>query len=499
MFLKKKDYKAAFRLSESITNETPEDIFGWSIRMQSASFLAPTKGKWPGECVFSASKLAELDSKEEANYITSAIWCLNYDSRYQEMVALIPKVIPTARTKIGDDNYGLLINVLTIAYYKLGDLKNARSILQSGINDLSGLSSAMNTGYNTQAVFKDKTMTREERENWHRLFSENLFQSNPSNPLIPAIAWNTAELTDMYVARKKYQDAFDTISMLYPDFDTQVLNHWQFLRDQLYIRYLGLKFKTKRLKESPRKVLKMVFLVVPRTRWKGELPSKVAKYQNIDSDLQEKDLAELLLSFEYFRDSFEDLSGGIHWDMDVIRTDAEIQKTNFIDEKFRFVMQPEFSSIVPTLSESILSNLREADGIVIVWPGTRQPDGVLITNGGGTEWNFGTEADPQVRLTIISDSNKTADVGHHANHPIFLYHEMFHVLEWAYYTSKFPKQNHPYSRRNEWPNDYRGMTEWDFYSETFQKRIQKEDHFERLYWQGRKEGFYGIMNREKEK
>jgi|JI8StandDraft_1071087.scaffolds.fasta_scaffold04179_7 tetratricopeptide (TPR) repeat protein len=497
--LKKKDYKSAFKLSESIIVKSPEDTFGWWLRMQSASQLANDKGKWPQECVVSAFKLATLEPKEEASHYTSAIWCLKQESRYQEIVDLIPKTIPIVRKKIGDNNYGLLINTLTFAYIKLGDFRNARSILKTGLTELSGTSSALHTGYNIGEIFQDESISKDEREEWHRLFSENLFMETANNPLLPSIIWNTSLLTDLYVSKRKYQDAFDTISLLYPEMDTKVLNHWGFLRDQLYIRYLALKFKTKRLKETPKRNLKMVFLVIPRTRLKGDLPTKLSKYQSLDLDLREKDLSDLLLSFEYFRDSFEDLSNGIHWDFDVVRTDAEIQKTNFIEDKPRFIMQPDISSIVPKLSDDLLANLREADGIVVVWPGTKQPDGILITNGGGTEWNYGTDLDPQVRLTILSDSNKNKADGNHANHPIFLYHEMFHVLEWAYHKLKFPKLNHPYQRKKEWPSDYTGNTEWDFYSETFQKRMLKEDNFDRVFWFGRKEGFYGISEKEKSK
>ncbi len=497
--LKKKDFKGAFKLSETITRDTPEDTFGWWLRLNSSSQLANLKGQWPRECVSAAGQLAKLDNKEEATSFTTAIWCLNHEANYAEMVTLIPKVIPVVRAKIGDDNYGLLINTLTIAYLKLGDKKNARSILMKGLTELSGTQAALHTGYNTGELFQDDTMSREEREEWHRLFSENLFKDKTTSSLIPAIAWNTLILTNMYVTKKKYQDGFDTISMLYPEMDAQVLSHWNFLRDQLYIQYLGLKFKTKRLKEIPKRTLKMVFLVIPKTRLKGNLPGKVAKFGNLDMDLEEKDLADLILSFEYFRDSFEDLSGGIHWEMEVIRTNSEIQSTNLTDEKFRFVMQPSIDSISPKLSDDVLSTIKEADGVVVVWPGTKQPAGVLITNGGGTEWNYGTETNPEVRLTIISDSNKRIASGNHANHPIFLYHEMFHVLEWAYHKTKFPKDNHPYTRRKEWPSDYKGSTEWDFYSETFQKRMLKEDNFDRVYWLGRKEGFYGILVKEQGK
>lgn len=161
--------------------------------------------------------------------------------------------------------------------------------------------------------------------------------------------------------------------------------------------------------------------------------------------------------------------------------------------------QYSIGSIVPQLSEDQLKTIKAADGVIIVWAGTRQPDGVLITNGGGTEWNYGTETDPEVRLTILSDSNKKNASGNHANHPIFIYHELFHVLEWAYHQSKFPKDNHPYQRRKVWPYDYQGETEWDFYSETFQKRMKKEYNLDRVYWQGRKEGFYGILVKEQGK
>ncbi|MCW7489472.1 tetratricopeptide repeat protein [Leptospira meyeri] len=499
LLMKRKDYKAAFKLSESIIEKNPEDVFGWQLRMNSSSQLAETKGQWPRECVSSALKFSEINKTEEISSITTAIWCLNHENQYTKMVELIPKVIPHARTKVGDGNYALLINVLAVAFDRLNDQKNARSILMRGLSELSGTPAALQTGYNLGDLFRDETMSLEERENWHKLFSENLFKEKKDHPLFPSIAWNTSLLTDLYVSKKKYHDAFEVISLLYPEMDAQLLGHWKFLRDQIYIKYLALKFKTKRLKIPPRKTLKMVFLVIPKTRLKGDLPSQVAKFQNLDSDLNPKDVSDLLLSFEYFRDSFEDLSNGIHWDHEVLQTNSEIQNTNCIDDRFRFVMQPSIGSIVPQLTEDQLKTIRAADGVIVVWAGTRQPDGVLITNGGGTEWNYGTEVEPDVRLTILSDSNKKIASGNHANHPIFIYHELFHVLEWAYHQLKFPKDNHPYQRRKVWPYDYQGETEWDFYSETFQKRMMKEDNLDRVYWQGRKEGFYGILMKEQGK
>ena len=496
--LKDKEYQSAYDLSESIITNYPNDTFGWWLRLQSSSQLASTKGKWPQECVTSAFELTKLEPKEEARHYTTAIWCLKHEDRYEEMIELSAKVIPIVRSKIGDDNYALLINTLTIAYSKIDDKKNARNILKHGLTQLTGTTSAIHVAYNVGDLFYDETISIEERISWHRLFSKNLFKEKIDNPLIPAIAWNTLILTDMYFIKNKFRDAFDTISLLYPEMDAHVLNHWSYLRDQLNIRYLGLKFKIKRIKNPPRKKLKMVFLVIPRTRLKGELPEQLKNQKNIDAYLESKDLSDLLLGFHYFQDSFEDISSGIHWDMDVVHSDQEIQSTNFSDDKFRYIMQPNIESIVPKLSNDTLIKLRNSDAIVIVWPGTKQPDGILITNGGGTEWNFGSDQDPHVRLTIFSDSNKNKIAsGNYANHPIFLYHEMFHVLEWAYHKSNFPKENHPYLRRNEWPNDYKGSSEWDFYSETILKRMMKEDNLDRLYWKGRKEGFYGILSKEK--
>ena len=497
--LKKKDYQTAYRLSETIIQNSPNDTFGWWLKMQSASQLAQNKGKWPMECVNAARHLVTLEPTKEASHIISAIWCLSHENNYKEIVSLSDKVIPAARAPIGDGNYALLVNLLSTSYLKLGDLKTARKILKQGVADLIEQPSVSQTGYNMAELFQDESMTRSEREEWQELFTNIMSKSNEKNQLISSIAWNTLLLTDMYVQENKYNDAYQAISLLYPDHDKKILAHWNFLRDQLYIRYLGLKKKTNRIKKEPKKLLNMVFLVIPRTRFAKELPPSLSKYGSLNADLDEKDLKTLLTSFEYFRDSFEDLTDGIRWEMKLIRIESEIQTTNFTDQKFRYVMQPEINSIVPNLSEDITKQIIASDAVVVVWPGTKQPNGVLITNGGGTEWNYGTDRDPQIRLTILSDSNKNKNGGNHANHPIFLYHEMFHVLEWAYHKLKFPKNDHPYMRRNEWPKDYEGSTEWDFYSETFNKRMMKHDRFERLYWKGRTEGFYGIQEKEKSK
>ncbi|XDD47512.1 hypothetical protein AB3N60_05340 [Leptospira sp. WS39.C2] len=498
-YLNKHDYIAAFQLAESILKADPKDPYGWSLRLNSSSQLAYKKANWPNECYQSAITYVSLVPEEETSSYTTAIWCLNHIKKDSLMVSLIPKVIPKAQEKIGNGNYGLLVNVLAVAYMRLNERQKARELLYDGLSRLSGKEEAMNIGYNVGELFYDSDISLNEREKWHELFQNNLFKGKLSNPLIPSITWNTSLLVDEYVKIGKYNYAFDTISMLYPEMDQHVSTYWNFIRDQLLIKYKALAFRTKKLKEVPRRTLKMVFLVVPKTRLQNNLPSKLKDFGSLDTDLKEKDLEDLLLSFIYFRDSFEDLSKGIHWDYEVIHTNSEITTTTFRDESFRYVMQPSIESINPTLSSEILQKIIDSDGVIVVWPGTNQPQGVLITNGGGTEWNYGTSSSPEVRLTILSDSNKTIVSGNHANHPIFIYHELFHVLEWAYHKSNFPKKDHPYIRRKEWPRDYDGNTEWDFYSETFQKRMMKEDMFERLYWQGRKEGFYGIKVKEEKK
>lgn len=492
----KKDYLGAFRISESILKTDPKDVYGLRLRLNSSAGLASQKGKWPLMCNQSAKELVNLLPEEEVTSFVTAIWCLNHGSHYAEIVSLVPKVIPQAKEKIGDGNYGLLINVITVAYLKLNERKMAREILFTGISQLSGKEEVMHTGYNVGELFYDEDISLSERERWHELFQKNLFPEKLSNPLIPSIAWNTSLLTDEYVSRGKYNFAFDTISLLYPEMDPHVASYWNFLRDQLLIKYKALQFKTKKSKTEPRRNLKMIFLVVPKTRFKQPLPSALKRYESLDADLSEKALNDLLLSFQYFRDSFESITDGIHWEHEVIHTNSEIQTTNFTDQSFRFVMQPTIESIQPKLSSEVLDKIKASDGVILVWPGTKQPEGVLITNGGGTEWNYGTTTNPEVRLTILSDSNKKIADGNHANHPIFIYHELFHVLEWAYHQSKFPKNDHPYSRRKDWPKDYVGNTEWDFYAETYLKRFMAEDQLDRVYWLGRKEGFYGIKVKE---
>ncbi|EOQ88469.1 hypothetical protein LEP1GSC202_2256 [Leptospira yanagawae serovar Saopaulo str. Sao Paulo = ATCC 700523] len=496
--LERKDYLSAYRLSDSILAADPNEAFGWRLRLNVSAALSKQKGKWPNECYQSAKKLGSLVPEEEVTSLVTAIWCLNDDSRYQEIVSLVPNVIPQSRIKIGDGNYGLLINVITIAYMKLNDQRSARNILYAGLSDLSGTPSALHTSYNVGELFFDPEMTMDEREKWHELFKNNLFKEQITNPLIPSIAWNTSILTDEYTKKGKYNFAYETISLLYPEMDLHVSKYWNFLRDQLWIKYKALQFKTKKTKEIPRKKLKLVILIVPKTRLKAPLPAPLTQY-NLDLDLEEKSISDLVLSTEYFRDSFAEITEGIYWDYEIIRTDSEIRDTNLIKDTFRYVMQPSITSIQPPLAGDVLTKIKAADGVLLIWPGTKQPNGVLITNGGGTEWNFGTENDPEVRLTIISDSNKKIADGNHANHPIFLYHELFHVLEWAYHKSKFPKKDHPYMRRKDWPIDYVGNTEWDFYSETFRKRLLVEDKMDRVYWLGRKEGFYGIKIKEENK
>lgn len=68
---------------------------------------------------------------------------------------------------------------------------------------------------------------------------------------------------------------------------------------------------------------------------------------------------------------------------------------------------------------------------------------------------------------VIPSSLARIGEGNYANSALFFFHEIFHVLEWAYYKSPFPSAEHSFMRRNAWPADYQGNHE-GFYNRKMQ-------------------------------
>ena len=90
------------------------------------------------------------------------------------------------------------------------------------------------------------------------------------------------------------------------------------------------------------------------------------------------------------------------------------------------------------------------------------------------------DGDWQHRVVIMSDPKSRS--GDELDDALYIFHELFHMLEWAYPEADFPKADHPCNDRQRWPADYVGSTEWDFYQQTFAKRMLPLDRMARIRW-----------------
>lgn len=416
--------------------------------------------------------------------LTTAVWCYTNAQNWQAALALKPKLIPSALPRVGEGNYAGMISQFANAHLGVGEPAAARRTIEEGIRQLKSSPQSIHVAYNVSKIFHDKTMPFAERQKWHRLLMSLMRLPRPQNQIADCFTANTYFGVDQGVRERKANLALAMARDAVENYDADMLKHWGYLRDMIQIQYLALKHDA-----APRRAtrkLKMLFVVVGETKLAKGHP----QYGNVDTRLEEADLQELLFNYRYFTSAFQALTG-VGWETKIVRHRGAVTKTTFISDSPRSVMHPDMSSMNPPFAANILKEIEASDGVTLVWAGTRQPPGHLITNGSGTEYGFPINGKNLVRLLVTSDSNKRYLDGNHANSALFFFHEIFHVLEWAYYKSPFPSAEHSFMRRNTWPSDYEGQTEWDFYRETFTKRFMPEDGLARFEWRSNHEGFYG--------
>lgn len=431
-------------------------------------------------CGASGEKAEQLKA---AGDFSTAMWCYANAKNWPAVVALEKHIKPEIAKRMGDGNYALVTSQLALAHLELKNLSAGRRALENGMKILRTSPEVIHTAYNVALLFQDNQISFAERQKWHTLFMEVMKHPRPGFQLADCFSNNVYFGVDQGVREGKTNQAFAMARDAIEEHEPDLMKHWGIMRDMIRIQYLALKHE-----QNPRAVnrrLKMLFLVIPETK----LEKSPEQFGNVDEKLRDQDMKDLLLNFRYFNSVFQSLTG-IAWDSKIMRHPGKITRTTFTPDPPRTGMHPLMDSVQPALSPAILREIAASDGVTLIWAGVRQPPDHLITNGTGTEWEVTVEGRPMHRLFIASDSNKRFIDGHHANSALFFFHETFHVFEWAYYKSAFPKENHPYSRRGEWPADYVGSTEWDFYYETYTKRFVPEDGMARIEWRSNHGGFH---------
>ena len=434
----------------------------------------------PQVCGANAEKAPEL---EKAGDPAAAIWCYGLSNHWASIVALQNKVIPSAYAKVGAGNYAIIISNVARAHLELKNLGAGRRALEAGMRQLMNTPQVVETAYNLVGLFRDETMRFAERQRWHGLLMVAMKQPRPAFQLADIFTNNVYFGVYQGIKEKKIPGAFALARDAVTHHDADMLKHWGFMRDIVQIQYLALGQEVK--PNVAKRRLRMLFVVVADTKLTNAHPT----HGNVDARLAETDLQELLTNFRLFSSAFQALTG-IAWESKIMRHPGAVRQTTYVSDPPRSVMHPVMTSIEPAFSPAIQREIASSDGVVLVWAGTRQPPGHLITNGSGTEYGFPINGKTVHRLLVISDSNKKFLDGNHANSALFFFHEIFHVLEWAYYKSPFPVAEHSYARRELWPADYTGSTEWDFYRETITKRLMREDSLNRLEWRSNHAGFH---------
>ncbi|MBL8995368.1 MAG: hypothetical protein JNM63_18630, partial [Spirochaetia bacterium] len=241
---------------------------------------------------------------------------------------------------------------------------------------------------------------------------------------------------------------------------------------------------------------KVVLLVIPKSELSmpGSFGSKnkVSVSREITADLNAPQYEILRQGMKVFSDSQMALTGGdTEWVLtrQIVLTNHRVARGESREDPVykRFILQcSSLDQLEPSVPDAVLEELAEADIVILYWAGTEQFQGILTTNGGATEMSFKLGDRNFVRMLLIA----TGDEVHVRNAPLWFHHEFFHILEWAYPECGFPRGNHPYQKRELWPKDYTGSTEFDYYRETYTKWLLPTDNLLRMEWRKRNASFW---------
>ncbi|MDB5096126.1 MAG: hypothetical protein JWM80_547 [Cyanobacteria bacterium RYN_339] len=252
--------------------------------------------------------------------------------------------------------------------------------------------------------------------------------------------------------------------------------------EALRLRVLSADFRLRHPNARAERPRKLVMLVVPRTDLVLPGPPEAPAPIQVHRALDESQVALTREGLFWFSESFLALTDGrVGWDVSVERlegyTVAAQSRVVYTRDAYQLMAQLEPGGISPSI-QPVLDRHADADMFYIFWPGTHPGLQQHVTNGGsGTVWAKGTS-----RACLLSEGDACEPYGFY-NTLTWFHHEFFHQVEFGYWDQDFPKEPmHAWQDRPNWPADFVGEQEWDFYENVYRRRVLPLDGLDRMTW-----------------
>jgi hypothetical protein len=495
------NWAGAIKYGESLSQKYPSHHYGQYLIYVAAERLAGGDTAFWEVSAKAALKAASLEPARAPAHRAHAVWCFWNLKDYAAIAAQALHLNAGAVQQIGEHNYLLQINYITIAYVELGQQNTGARFYLRLATPYADKPVIANTANAMSALVGKSAKNLPEPEKWFSLLVTINQVGETNGYFLSPLAMLALELGDEFYRRKDYARALQYFTTALDANRATLAARDSFLHDELRIRQIAAAWRKENPQAKGRSERTAILLIVPETRL--NLPANAAEAERFKagdtsaaSFVANKKIVSIAIpenqkNFQYFSDSVLALTGGeVEWKLKTIPLGgSRITRVEFhTDPRYnRWIAQAKPQFIEPALSPSVLKQVLAADATILMWPGTAKHPEVFVTNGGVTEHPWVSGDDSTHRALWVSEGDKLM---HEGGSALFYHHEFFHLVEWGYYDRPFPKGDHQAQNRSSWPRDYSGATEFDFYEQSYLKHVLPVDNLARMEWKSGKTWLY---------
>lgn len=421
----------------------------------------------------------------------NALHAYHEGEHYEDVARLGPSLLGEESAVLGGNRIFSYWYTMR-ANQALGRIQPAREALALAVQYMSQPEHAWAFQTSRELLRADPALTPGEKDAWLARLEPAARRMPEATQLVESYAWLALEQADVRYKRGDYAEALDTYQALSEQFRATLAKQSPALHDNLEMRRACAQFRVSHPGQNGRRVLKATILTAQETdvtapSWAPAGPASLRR--TLDPDA----VAHTLESFYWFSETWLPISDGeIRWTYELKEAPRRVvgvggrladYPTRQADGSLKTVTSPvlQAEQVEPALEQTDLVQSPDSDMFYLLWPGTPVLTGHTHTiNGGANIKGFQHAGDWQYRVLILSDPASRS--GDELDDALYIFHELFHMLEWAYPEADFPKDNHPCNDRQRWPADYVGNTEWDFYQQTFARRMLPLDRMARIRW-----------------
>ena len=486
-------HEVALRRLDTLLSTYPDSVYVNERLYKTLGHLGGTgEPKHFERCGDVAVRTMRLDPERRAWHANAAVWCY-HNGQIPAKIPPLGDELLGARRVLGETAWLYAMFEVTAAFQSIGAHKRAHALLRDSVTQLLAHPEVAFFGNIAPAILETREISQAEEDQWTRDIA-TILRKGPNRSgaagFRRVLALFKLCAGDRQYAKGATSAARDAYSAGLQYLSGLPGTHGG-AQDHLRIRLLATEAQSFAGKTPKRRELRLFTVVISDTEILPRVSSRTGLRLKPGPSPTPQDIARLKRGFQIFSDSILALTKGeLQWVWaGSLQYRGRLVVSKSMDDRVKWkrfvVSHPGNLAFLDPVPE--FPTLQNVDAILIFWPGVLA-DGVSITNGGVRGETIGKTHAGLFRLLFIGSPAESG-----ANRPydasvFWFHHEFFHQVEAAYPELKFPKlpqYDHPYHQRTLWPADYDGATEWDFYLQTYRRRVLREDNLRRLRWRER--------------